>query len=409
MQTDSRIFRQDTPIRLGPDDTRYREIIDRRFNKRFAGRPEYICVVRRRDEVIGALSEAVRHERRVAVTSGGHCLEGFVSDPSVQVLIDISTMKRVYFDSERAAIAVEGGATVGEVLQALFDSWHTVLPLGEYPQIGLGGHVVGGAFGFLCRQHGLAADHLYAVEMVTVAEDGSAECVTATREPTDPYRDLWWAHTGGGGGNFGVVTKYWFRSPNAPGSEPATLLPRAPDSITTLHAEWKWADIDRSTFVGLLTNCGTWAEHNSRSGDSGASIFTLLIAHRRELEKIVVRGVCESSAERQLIEYLKALSDGVPMTRPQLARMTWLEFALNPFPDLFASPPGGVRTKVKDAQHDGTRETCSGMLSPSAEIEYVRIHGRCRLLDLCGLQTSGKLVRTEDDAGRHGIRIDEFE
>jgi hypothetical protein len=35
--------------------------------------------------------------------------------------------------------------------------------------------------------------------------------------------------------------------------------------------------------------------------------------------------------------------------RPELARMTWLEFALNPFPDLFTSPPGGVRVKVKDA------------------------------------------------------------
>ena len=29
--------------------------------------------------------------------------------------------------------------------------------------------------------------------------------------------------------------------------------------------------------------------------------------------------------------------------------MSWLEFALNPFPDLFALPPGGVSVKVKDA------------------------------------------------------------
>ena len=29
--------------------------------------------------------------------------------------------------------------------------------------------------------------------------------------------------------------------------------------------------------------------------------------------------------------------------------MPWLEFALDPFPDLFASPPGGVSVKVKDA------------------------------------------------------------
>ena len=44
-----------------------------------------------------------------------------------------------------------------------------------------------------------------------------ARSVVATRESSDPNRDLWWAHTGGGGGNFGVVTRYWFRSPGAAG------------------------------------------------------------------------------------------------------------------------------------------------------------------------------------------------
>ena len=73
-----------------------------------------------------------------------------------------------------------------------------MIPLGEYPEIGMGGHVVGGAFGFLCRQLGLAADYLYAVEVVTVDEGGQASSVVATRETSDPNRELWWAHTGGG-------------------------------------------------------------------------------------------------------------------------------------------------------------------------------------------------------------------
>ena len=69
----------------------------------------------------------------------------------------VSPMKRVYYDAERRAVAVEAGATVGEAFRALFETWGTVIPLGEYPEIGMGGHVVGGAFGFLCRQLGLAA------------------------------------------------------------------------------------------------------------------------------------------------------------------------------------------------------------------------------------------------------------
>jgi FAD/FMN-containing dehydrogenase len=175
--------------------------------------------------------------RRVVATSGGHCLEGFVSDPDVSVIVDMSPMKRIYHDAARRAIAVEAGATVGETFRALFEAWGVVVPLGESPQVGMGGHVPGGAFGFLCRQLGLAADYLYAVEVVTVDAAGRAKSTIATREPADSQRELWWAHTGGGGGNFGVVTRFWFRSPDASADDPSQLLPRAPGSITTFRTE----------------------------------------------------------------------------------------------------------------------------------------------------------------------------
>jgi len=246
--------------RIGPGDPRYLAVVDKRFNKRFRASPDYVRLVGSTDQVVSAVGEAVREGRRLVVTSGGHCLEGFVSDPAVQVIIDTSAMKRVYHDAQMAAVAVEAGATVGETFRALFEKWGTVIPLGEYPEIGMGGHVAGGAFGFLCRQLGLAADYLYAVEVVTVDEGGRASSVVATREASDPYRDLWWAHTGGGGGNFGVVTRYWFRSRDASADDPARLLPPAPESITTFKAEWSWTDVDQPTFQRLLRNHGVWCE-----------------------------------------------------------------------------------------------------------------------------------------------------
>ena len=103
------------------------------------------------------------------------------------MIIDISPMKRVYYDAERGAVAVEAGATVGETFRALFETWGVVIPLGEHPDIGIGGHVAGGAFGFLCRQLGLAADYLYAVEVVTVDAQGRVRSVVATREPADRF------------------------------------------------------------------------------------------------------------------------------------------------------------------------------------------------------------------------------
>jgi hypothetical protein len=343
---------QITSIRIGPDDPRYRRVVEKRFNKRFSANPDYVRLVSSTDQVISAVEEAVREGRRLVVTSGGHCLEGFVSDPEVRVIIDVSPMKRVYYDAERGAVAVEAGATVGETLRALFETWGSVIPLGEYPEIGMGGHVVGGAFGFLCRQLGLAADYLYAVEVVTVDAGGRASSVVATRETSDPHRDLWWAHTGGGGGNFGIVTRYWFRSPDASGDDPARLLPRAPASITTFKAEWSWSDIDQPSFLRLLRNHGIWCERNSGAESRYASLWTLLEIHRKQFGKIIIRGVSTAgtAAERQADDQLAALSEGVgaPHGR-ELARMSWLEFALNPLPDLFAAPPGGVSVKVKDA------------------------------------------------------------
>src|SRR2546422_9771104 len=76
------------------------------------------------------------------------------------------------------------------------------------------------------------------------------EVVAAVAEETsDPQRDLWWAHTGGGGGNFGVVTRYWVRSPRASGEDPPRLLPRAPGAITSFQAGWIWSDSAPTSFL----------------------------------------------------------------------------------------------------------------------------------------------------------------
>jgi FAD/FMN-containing dehydrogenase len=87
--------------RIGPDDRRYGAVVDKRFNKRFRASPDYVRLVGSTKQVVSAVQEAVKEGRRLAVTSGGHCLEGFVSDPAVRVILDLSPMKRVYYDPER--------------------------------------------------------------------------------------------------------------------------------------------------------------------------------------------------------------------------------------------------------------------------------------------------------------------
>src|SRR5215471_15012670 len=116
-------------MKIGRDDSRYHAVVDKRFNKRFTASPDYVRLVHSADEIVTAVQEAVSERRRLVVTSGGHCLEGFVSDLDVRVIIDISPMKRVYYDRHMNAVAVEAGATVGDTFRILFDRWGVVVPL----------------------------------------------------------------------------------------------------------------------------------------------------------------------------------------------------------------------------------------------------------------------------------------
>ena len=340
------------PDKIAPGDPRYADLVRRGFNKRFAGKPDYVRLVGSAEQVVEAVQDAVREKLRVAVRSGGHCLEGFVADPAVRVVIDTSLMTGVDYDPEMDAFAVEAGATLGEAYRKLFLGWGVTIPAGESPDLGIGGHILGGAFGFLCRQHGLAADHLYGVEVVVVDETGNARRVVATREPSDPNRDLWWAHTGGGGGNFGVVTRYWFRSPGARGTGPASLLPKAPESVLTFRVAWRWEDIGEAAFTRLVRNFGDWCERNSGADSPYAKLFSLLFLRRREYGRLEIKGLSTAGAEAERLfdEHLAAIADGVGMPHTRaVERSSWLAFALNPFPELFKAGPGDAFVKVKDA------------------------------------------------------------
>jgi hypothetical protein len=182
---------------------------------------------------------------------------------------------------------VEAGATVGDMYRRLFLGWDVVLPAGEHPGIGVGGHILGGAFGFLCREYGLAADYLYGIELVTVDASGKATSVIATRETTDPNRELWWAHTGGGG-NLGIVTRYWLRSPDATRPNPAEALPKAPASITTFRVSWDWNTFDGTSFSHLVRNFGAWCLQNSDADSPATQLFKLFFLNHRNIGRVEI-------------------------------------------------------------------------------------------------------------------------
>ncbi|MET9377886.1 FAD-binding protein [Streptomyces sp. NPDC002992] len=272
---------QTTGVTVAPADPRYPDLTSG-MNQRWQARPDKIVLPRTTAEVVAAVREAVSTGKRLSVCSGGHCFEDFVFNADVKINIKLSLMNQVTFDTSMNAFCVGGGATLLDVYEALYEGWGVTIPGGICHSVGVGGHITGGGFGNLSRQYGLTVDHLHAVEVVVVASDGSVRSVVAARDSADArLRDLFWAHTGGGGGSFGIVTRFWFRTPGATGG-PETLLPKAPSQIFLTLANWPWAKVTQDGFGRLVTYWGQWLERNNTAGTTGGSLYSWLLLNHRD-------------------------------------------------------------------------------------------------------------------------------
>ncbi|MGM1065106.1 FAD-binding oxidoreductase [Saccharothrix sp. Mg75] len=298
------------------EDPRYAYLVSG-LNQRYVGTPESVHVVGSTEEVVAVVQDAVDRGKRIAVRSSGHCYEDFIFNPEVQVVLDMSRMDDVCFDPHRRAVAVQAGATILRTYQTTYSEWGVVVPAGFCYSVAMGGHVSGGAWGPLCRQHGLVVDHLYAVEVVVVDARGRARAVIATRDRDDPNRDLWWAHTGGGGGNFGVVTRYWFRTPGATGHDPSRLLPRPPAELLVSALSWSWDDLSRTQFDRLTRNYADWHVENKAPDNPARALISQLVLTHRSAGRLGMLALVDASApgaERMLSDYVDRVGSGVTAT-----------------------------------------------------------------------------------------------
>ncbi|MGW0752178.1 FAD-binding protein [Streptomyces sp. NPDC002587] len=323
------------PATITADDPRYPSML-RGTNHRFPASPDYVRVVTTTDQVVAAVTDAVAAGKRISVRSGGHGFEDFTAH-GIEVLLDMSEMTAVRYDGGRRAFSIEAGATLGHVYRTLFKGWGVTIPGGECPEVGVGGHIVGGGYGPLSRSLGAVVDYLYAVEVVVVGEDGAARAVVATREPGDPHHDLWWAHTGGGGGTFGVVTRYWMRSPDAAPDEadPAALLPKAPSRWRSGMVVWSWEGMTQEAFTRLQSNFGSWFERNSGADSPYAPLAGYFHGTHRSGFGLTVGAHIDDDvpdAEKLMTTFFEEVSAGVevpPLFQQQQVN-PWLYFSSYP-------------------------------------------------------------------------------
>lgn len=164
-------------------------------------RPAAIVRATSKRDVQKVVRIAAEREALLAVRCGGHSFPG-LSTCDGGIVLDLSLMKEVTAYPEARTVEVAGGALLGDVDAATLPHGH-VTPAGVVSHTGVAGLTLGGGMGWLSRRFGLTIDSLLGVDIVMA--DGRLLRINAEKEP-----DLFWAIRGGGG-NFGVVTKFWFR------------------------------------------------------------------------------------------------------------------------------------------------------------------------------------------------------
>jgi FAD/FMN-containing dehydrogenase len=172
------------------------------YNAMVDKRPLLIARCADAADVIAAVNFGRENKLPIAVRGGGHNAPGFGS-VNDGLVIDLSTMKGVRVDPKNKTVRVGAGCTTGDVDHATH-AFGQAVPFGIISTTGVAGLTLSGGHGYLSRQYGLAVDNL--MEADVVLADGGFVTASETENA-----DLFWALRGGGG-NFGVVTSFLFRT-----------------------------------------------------------------------------------------------------------------------------------------------------------------------------------------------------
>ncbi|MGQ0600947.1 MAG: FAD-binding oxidoreductase [Anaerolineales bacterium] len=227
---------------IAPDDAGYDE-----------ARTVFLGGIDRRPAVIVRVADAADVSRVVslvretglelAIRSGGHSGAGH-SVTEGGIVLDLSDMKALQIDAERRTAWAETGLTAGEYTTAAA-AHGLATGFGDTGSVGIGGLTLGGGVGYLVRKHGLTIDDLLAAEIVTA--DGQFLRVDAETHP-----GLFWAIRGGGG-NFGVATRFQFQLHKVDSVVGGMLmLPATPDVIASFIAEAEAAPEVLSTIANVM-------------------------------------------------------------------------------------------------------------------------------------------------------------
>ena len=227
---------------LGPDDAGY-DLARRVFLPEIDRRPAAIVRPVDASEVARVVSLARDTGLELAVRGGGHSAAGYGTSEG-GIVLDLAGLTGLEIDAGPRIARAAGGLTSGRVTAAAA-AHGLAVGFGDAASVGIGGLTLGGGFGYLVRKHGLTIDHLLGAEIVTA--DGEVLEVDGGH-----HADLFWAIRGGGG-NFGVVTRFDYRlQPVDVVTGGMLALPATRDTLAGLVAEAEAAPDELSLIANVL-------------------------------------------------------------------------------------------------------------------------------------------------------------
>jgi len=209
----------------------------------FDHRPAAIVRVADANDVARVISLARESGMPLAVRSGGHGVAGY-GLPDGGLVLDLADMRSLVIDAQARTAWAETGMTAAAYSNAA-DAHGLATGFGDTGSVGIGGITLGGGVGYLVRKHGMTIDDLLAADIVTA--DGRLLRVDA-----QSYPDLFWAIRGGGG-NFGVATRFHYRlHPVGAIVGGMMMLPATPDVIASFIALSEAAPEELSTIANVM-------------------------------------------------------------------------------------------------------------------------------------------------------------
>jgi FAD/FMN-containing dehydrogenase len=206
-------------------------------------RPAAIVCAANTDDISRVIEVARETGVELAIRSGGHSIPRH-STTEGGIVLDLRDLNALDFDVEGRTAWVGGGVTTGRYTDAAAEHG-LATPFGDTGSVGISGLTLGGGIGYLVRKHGLTIDDLLAADLV--AADGQLLRVDA-----DSHPDLFWAIRGGGG-NFGVATRFQLRLHELDTVVGGMLiLPATADTIYAFIAEAEAAPEELSGIVAVM-------------------------------------------------------------------------------------------------------------------------------------------------------------